>query len=166
MSETLKTIVRDRLLLDNGNIIKQLNFNELDDFVSIILSSIIRKHGIKSMKESYFSFDQNEIINTMLTHLIEVGGLHIYINNFQKLSQFKVKDVACAISTSMNVSIAINLQMKNIQRFANIQYYNTDSLKIISDRLKSSIEFGLLGGEENFNYFATEMTKKHLLNNL
>ncbi len=120
-------------------IINQINFVNLDDFVNKLISGYVSKRGIEVVRREIQKDSQSDTSN-FLTHIIEVGSL-IIIQESNLISNNKDINEATtvAVSLSLNISIATSLKALDLFDLETIVYYAFEALETLFPRILDHI---------------------------
>ena len=134
-NEILKVLPNDIF----NEIINQINFVNLDDFVNKLISGYVSKRGLEVVRREIQKDSQSDTSN-FLTHIIEVGSL-IIIQESNLISNNKDINEATtvAVSLSLNISIATSLKALDLFDLETIVYYAFEALETLFPRILDHI---------------------------
>lgn len=156
-NEILKALPND--IFDE--IINQINFENLDNFVNTLISGYVSKRGEKVVRREIQNDSQSDTSN-FLTHIIEVGSL-IIIHESNLISN-NIDDneiTTIAVSLSLNISIATTLKALDLFDLDTIVYYAFEALETLFPRIlehinNSSYDNNYINGLKN-NYLLNKI---------
>ena len=102
-------LMQDYTNFDVVQIIKEIDYQKLDEFVNFTINRLYTKYGKdRLLKDIQQEMDPNTPINVFFSHLIELGGLKLILDNnlFLKFDRYALSFV---VASAMNHSIALEL---------------------------------------------------------
>lgn len=147
--------------------INKIDFESLENFVSIIVSSMIKKYGETVVKKEIDRDNPNSVISGLITHFIEVGGIKIISdNNLETDDKTMLQFPVVVVSLSLNFAIANELKKYGVYDLDTYNYYDLNTLEILMSRLAIHVLSGNPNSREHFKNFASEMVKTNIFNKL
>ena len=160
--ETLKEYGLPSTFISTINLI---DFIKLDTFVAMLGRSLIDKYGKNVVKNAIDQDDFESEVSTLLTHIIEVGGLKIFADcQLHSTDKIDINKIAVIIGLSMNFSLANELRKYGVYNLDSYNYYNLEAIDVLIERLGNSINAGNPEDISAFKYYSTEMVKTYLFN--
>lgn len=122
-----------------GDILNQIDFNYLDNYIKLLVSGYIVKQGEIVVKREIDQDSQSDT-SDFLTHLIEVGSLHILLeNNLLNLQKSRLELAILSVALGIDISMATALKSKNVYDLDSKVYYAFDALENILPRIDSHV---------------------------
>jgi hypothetical protein len=122
-----------------GDILDQIDFSYLDNFIKLLISGYITKHGEIIVKREIDEDSQSDTSN-FLTHVIEVGSLKILLeNNLLNLETKRLELAILSVALGIDISMATVLKSKNVYDLDSKVYYSFDALERILPRIDSHV---------------------------
>jgi hypothetical protein len=147
--------------------IQLIDFEKLENFVSLLVDSLIAKFKKERVKLEIDMDNPNSAVCGLLTHIIEVGGIKIISDNHLETNDSeKLQISVIVVSFALNFSLAKELRARNLYDLDSYNYYNLDALGIIIERLLKHVQSGEPQSHARFEFFANEMVKTNLFNKL
>ena len=138
-----------------GEILDQIDFDNLDNFIKLLVIGYITKHGEIVVKREIDEDSQSDTSN-FLTHIIEVGSLKILLeNNLLNIDSSRLELAILAVALGIDFSIASVLKSKNVFDLESKVYYSFEALERILPRINSHV----------FNAKDDNLYIKNLVNN-
>jgi hypothetical protein len=138
-NEILKVLPNDIF----NEIINQINFVNLDNFVNNLISGYVSKRGVEVVKREIKNDSQSDTSN-FLTHIIEVGSLIIIQESNLLSNNIDNNEITTvAVSLSLNISIATSLKSLDLFDLDTIVYYAFDALETLFPRILNHINNSL-----------------------
>ena len=133
--ELLATLPNDGF----GDILDQIDFSYLDNFIKLLISGYITKYGEIIVKREIDEDSQSDTSN-FLTHVIEVGSLKILLeNNLLNLDTNRLELAILSVALGIDISMATVLKSKNVYDLDSEVYYAFDALERILPRIDSHV---------------------------
>jgi hypothetical protein len=122
-----------------GDILDQIDFDNLDKFVNLLVSGYVTKHGEIVVKREIDEDSQSDTSN-FLTHIIEVGSLKLLLeNNLMNIKISQLELAILAVALGIDISMATALKSKNVYDLDSKVYYSFEALERILPRIDSHV---------------------------
>ena len=156
-NEIIKVLPTD---IFNG-VINQINFENLDNFVNLLITRYVSSRGIEVVKREIENDSKSDTSN-FLTHIIEVGSLIIIQESNLLSNNIDNNEIATvAVSLSLNISIATSLKSLNIFDLDTIVYYAFEALETLFPRILNHID-----NSHNDNNYINGLKNNYLLSKI
>ncbi|MET4081605.1 hypothetical protein ABIB40_001554 [Pedobacter sp. UYP30] len=122
----------------------QIDFSQIDFFISSMVGRLFdnfHKHEIQNCVRT----DQNILIVTYLTHILEIGTAKaIAMNNFQNLPKIELENVACILGWAFNIGLGCKLVEYGLHDVPSLDgdfyiYFSGPTLELLTDRATHQI---------------------------
>ena len=122
-----------------GDMLNQIDFDYLDNYIKLLVTAYITKRGETIVKKEIDEDSQSDTSN-FLTHLIEVGSLKILLeNNLLNIDTNQLELAILSVALGIDISMATVLKSKNVYDLDSNVYYSFDALERILPRIDSHI---------------------------
>lgn len=144
-----------------NEIISQINFDNLDNFVNNLILGYVSKRGKDIVRKEIQDDSQSDTSN-FLTHIIEVGSLIIIEESNLISSNTDNNELATvAVSLSINISIATSLKSLDLFDLDTIVYYAFEALETLFPRILNHINNSLYD-----NYYIEGLKNNYLISKI
>ena len=147
--------------------IKLIDFTKLENFVSIIVNSLIAKYSKEKVKREIQHDNPDSDVIGIVTHIIEVGGVKIILDSHLETSdEQKLQNSAFVVSVALDFALSNELKKHGVNKSDRYNYYDYDALEIIIERVMIHVLAGNPESRRNFEFYANDMVKVNLFNKL
>jgi hypothetical protein len=165
--KVIDTLKKFNVTKEKHPCIDSIDFEKLEDFVSVIVHALIAKYGKEKVRLEIQKDNSESPIIWVISYIIELGGTKVIVDNhLETNNQQNLQSAAFISGISLDFALSNELVKHGLHQPGHSNYYDYDTLGVLIDRIIQHVLDGNPLSRSNMERHLNELLHSNIYHRL